>query len=113
MSQVSDEDLLRTLDPESNSIAHLIQHLSGNMQSRWTNFLTTDGEKPSRKRDSEFIDSELMGSPAATRAHLLELWETGWRCLFNGLQSITPDDLDRTVRIRSEPHSVARAIQRH
>jgi len=106
LAQVSDTDLYRTLDPEANSIAVLVKHMSGNMLSRWTNFLTTDGEKPTRNRDTEFED------PPATRADLLALWERAWSCLFGALASLTEADLAHTVTIRSEPHSVMQAINR-
>src|SRR5271156_7031992 len=79
MEQVTDEQLLARLDPETNSIAMIVKHLSGNMRSRWTDFLTTDGEKPDRDRDREFVD------PPATREALLEVWEDGWRCVFEAL----------------------------
>jgi Protein of unknown function (DUF1572) len=104
MAQVSDEQLTQTLDPESNSIALIVKHLAGNMRSRWTDFLTTDGEKPDRDRDSEFE------FPPATRAELLSIWEAGWRCLFTAVEPLTDGDLTRAVSIRGEPHSVMQAI---
>ena len=100
------ERLTAQLDPESNSIAILINHLAGNMRSRWTDFLTTDGEKPARNRDSEF---EAL---PVTRAELLELWRQGWAMLFAALGSLSDADLPRTVTIRGEPHSVMQAINR-
>jgi hypothetical protein len=106
MEQVSDEQLLATLDAESNSIAMIVKHMSGNMRSRWTDFLTTDGEKPSRDRDREFID------PPATRAALMDAWEEGWARLFEALEPLTDVDLTRTVTIRGEAHSVMQAINR-
>lgn len=106
MAQVPDEALYATLDPESNSIAIIVKHLAGNMRSRWTDFLTTDGEKPDRHRDSEFE------SPPATRAELMALWEAGWTCLFTALDSVTDADLARKVMIRTEPHSVLQTINR-
>lgn len=106
MVQVADADLTRTLDPEMNSIAQIVKHLSGNMRSRWTDFLTSDGEKPTRNRDSEFEN------PPATRAELLETWERGWECLFAALDPLTDADLARTVTIRGEAHSVMQAINR-
>lgn len=106
IAQVSDADLYCTLDPESNSIAIIIKHMAGNMLSRWTDFLTTDGEKPTRNRDTEFED------PPATRADLLALWEQGWSCLFDALKPLTEADLARTITIRSEAHSVMQAINR-
>jgi hypothetical protein len=106
MAQVDDEQLQVTLDPESNSIATIVKHMAGNMRSRWTDFLTTDGEKPDRHRDTEFE------APPATRAALVEMWEDGWRRVFAALEPLTDADLDRTVYIRSEPHSVMQAINR-
>jgi hypothetical protein len=106
VAQVSDADLIRTLDPEMNSIAIVMKHMAGNMLSRWTDFLTTDGEKPTRNRDSEFED------PPATRAELLEMWERGWSCLFHALDPLTDADLARTITIRGEAHSVMQAINR-
>jgi hypothetical protein len=106
MEQCPDEGLFVQLDPESNSIATIVKHMSGNMRSRWRDFLTTDGEKPDRNRDSEFE------TPPATRAELMVLWESGWKYLFDALQPLTDADLTRTVTIRSEPHSVMQAINR-
>lgn len=107
LAQVRDEDLFVTLDPESNSLAVLIQHMAGNLISRWTDFLTTDGEKPDRDRDSEF---EMQDGQ--TRDALLARWEEGWRRLFAALAGLTEEDLTRTVTIRAEPHTVIRAIDR-
>jgi hypothetical protein len=107
LAQVRDEDLFATLDPESNSLAILIQHMAGNMRSRWTDFLHSDGEKPDRDRDSEF---ELTGS--TTREELLARWEEGWRCLFQALAALHEEDLAMTVLIRAEPHSVIKAVNR-
>jgi len=107
LAQVRDEDLFATLDPESNSLAILIQHMAGNMRSRWTDFLHSDGEKPDRDRDSEF---EVTA--ATTREHLLARWEEGWRCLFQALAALHEEDLGMTVLIRAEPHSVIKAINR-
>lgn len=106
MAQVNDEQLFLALDEEANSIAIIVKHMAGNMCSRWTDFLTTDGEKPSRNRDCEFVD------PAATRAALLEQWENGWSTLFGALEPLTDADLTRTVLIRGEAHSVMQAINR-
>lgn len=106
LAQVSDEDLARTLHPEGNSLAVLIRHLAGNMLSRWTDFLTSDGEKPGRHRDTEFEDS------GATREQLLARWEEGWACLFAALAALSESDLRRVVTIRAEPHTVVRAIHR-
>ena len=83
MAQVPDEALFAIPDPESNSIAIIVKHLTGNMRSRWTDFLTSDGEKPDRNRDTEFE------SPPATRAKLMALWETGWKCVFSAIEPLT------------------------
>ena len=107
IEQVTDEQLFVALDAESNSIAVIVKHLAGNLRSRWTDFLTTDGDKPDRHRDSEFE----MGANA-TRAELLADWEVGWRCAFQALEALTPEDLQKTVYIRGEPHSVVKAIGR-
>src|SRR5437016_10970648 len=106
MAQCPDEGLFATLDAESNSIAIIVKHLAGKMRSRWMDFLTTDGEKPDRNRDTEFED------PPTTRAALLELWERGWKYVFDALQPLTDADLGRRVTIRTEPHSVMQAIHR-
>ena len=106
MEQVTDEDLFRTLDHEANSIAIIVKHMTGNMRSRWTDFLTTDGEKPDRNRDSEFVD------PPATRAALLAEWENGWARVFGALEPLTDADLGRKVMIRGEAHSVMQAVNR-
>lgn len=106
MAQCPDEGLFQTLDVESNSIATIVKHMSGNMRSRWRDFLTTDGEKPDRNRDTEFED------PPKTRAELTDLWERGWRYVFDALEPLTEADLARTVTIRNEPHSVMQAINR-
>jgi len=106
IEQCPDEGLFATLDPESNSIAIIVKHISGNMRSRWTDFLTSDGEKPDRHRDTEFE------AAPETRAELLALWEHGWQCLFSALEPLTDADLAKTVTIRTEPHSVMQAINR-
>jgi len=106
MAQCPDEGLFAVLDGESNSIAIVVKHMAGNMRSRWTDFLTTDGEKPDRHRDTEFDE------PPATRAELLAMWEAGWSCLFAALEPLSDADLSRTVTIRTEPHSVMQAINR-
>jgi hypothetical protein len=106
MDQVSDQQLFVTLDNDANSIALIVKHMAGNMRSRWTDFLTTDGEKPDRNRDSEFEE------PPSTRAAVLATWEAGWACVFAAIQSLTEADLARTVTIRGEAHSVMQAINR-
>jgi Protein of unknown function (DUF1572) len=106
LEQVPDEALVRTLDRESNSIAIVVKHLAGNMRSRWTDFLTADGEKAGRHRDTEFE------APPATRAELLALWNAGWDCVFSALDPLAESDLARTVYIRKEAYSVMQAINR-
>lgn len=106
LEQCPDDGLFVTLDSESNSIAIIVKHIAGNMRSRWTDFLTTDGEKADRHRDSEFEE------PPKTRAQLMNLWEHGWKIMFNALESMSDEDLTRTVMIRTEPHSVIQAINR-
>jgi hypothetical protein len=106
MEQVADQQLFDVLDADGNSIAVIVKHMTGNMRSRWTDFLTTDGEKPDRNRDSEFID------PPGTRAALLADWENGWERLFSALDGLSDADLGRTVAIRGEAHSVVQAINR-
>ena len=106
MAQVSDQQLVTVLDAEANSIAVIVKHMAGNMRSRWTDFLTSDGEKPDRNRDTEFDE------PPATREALLALWEQGWECLFSAFEPLSEPDLQRTVAIRGEAHSVMQAINR-
>jgi hypothetical protein len=107
VAQVSDADFFRQIDPESNSVALLMKHIAGNLRSRWTDFLTSDGEKPDRNRDTEFerYDSD-------TKESILARWESGWRTLFDALAPLGDDDLQRTVAIRGEPHTVVQAINR-
>jgi hypothetical protein len=106
MEQIPDDALFRLLDGESNSIAIIVKHMAGNMRSRWTDFLTSDGEKPDRNRDSEFDD------PPRTRNELLRMWEDGWRRLFSALEPLSEADLAKRVLIRGEAHSVMQAINR-
>jgi hypothetical protein len=106
IEQLDDAQLWTRLDPESNSVAVMMRHMAGNMRSRWTNFRTTDGEKPDRHRDQEFEDVVL------TRAELLAEWEDGWQRLFDALASITDAELQDTIYIREEPHTIHRAIVR-
>jgi hypothetical protein len=107
ISQLRDEDLFVTLDAEANSIAILVKHLAGNMLSRFTDFLTADGEKPDRFRDREF---ELSSS--TTRAEVMKWWEDGWARVFAAIDPLRPEDVMRTVTIRGEPHTVLQAINR-
>jgi uncharacterized damage-inducible protein DinB len=106
MAQIADEHLFTAISSEANCIAITIKHMAGNMRSRWTDFLTTDGEKPDRNRDTEFED------PPASREALLKMWEEGWQRVFDALTPLTDSDLQRTVLIRDEPHSVMQAINR-
>ncbi len=106
LARLDDAELTKTLDPESNSVAVLVQHIAGNMRSRWTDFLTTDGEKPDRNRDSEFEPG------LAAKAPLRQRWEEGWRILFAALDALKPEDLNRTVVIRSERLTALDAINR-
>ncbi len=105
-AQLSDEQFWARLTPNLNSVAMIIKHLAGNLRSRWTDWLTTDGEKPDRDRDREFVDE------GESRAALMERYERGWKLLFAGVEGLTESDLSRTVRIRSEPHSVPLAVNR-
>jgi Protein of unknown function (DUF1572) len=106
MEQAPEAGLFASLDTESNSIAIIVKHMHGNMRSRWTDFLTTDGEKPDRNRDTEFE------AAPTTRAELIAQWETGWRHVFEALAGLTESDLSRQVVIRTEAHSVMQAINR-
>jgi Protein of unknown function (DUF1572) len=105
-SQLTDEQLFNQINSESNSIAMIVKHLWGNMLSRWTEFLTTDGEKEWRKRDEEFEND------ISTRKELLEKWEEGWHCLFNALNSITDSNLSEVIYIRNQGHTILEAINR-
>jgi hypothetical protein len=107
MEQLDDEHFFVTLDAESNSVAVIVKHLAGNMRSRWVDFLTSDGEKPDRHRDQEFIvDANTK------RAEVIEWWELGWRYVFDAIEPLRPEDVTRTVTIRQEPHTVLQAINR-
>ena len=106
IAQVADEHLCMTLDAEMNSIALIVKHMAGNMRSRWTDFLNSDGEKPNRNRDSEFE------APPRNRAEIMKLWDDGWALVFAALEPLTAADLAREVKIRTEPHSVMQAINR-
>lgn len=106
MAQVTDQELTTALDEEMNSIALVVKHMAGNMRSRWTDFLTADGEKPDRHRDTEFMDAP------ASREALMQIWEDGWSHVFTALEPLSDADLSRTVTIRGEPHSVTQAVNR-
>lgn len=105
-AQLTDDKLHESLDPNTNSIAVNMKHVAGNLVSRWTDFLSSDGEKPWRNRDDEFIDT------FSSRDELVDYWDRGWRVLFASLENLTPQDLLRTVFIRGEPHSVPLALSR-
>jgi uncharacterized damage-inducible protein DinB len=107
LEQLTDRDFFHLPDPESNSVALTVKHIAGNLRSRWTDFLTTDGEKPDRNRDQEFILVE-----GDTREDLMRYWERSWETTFSSLQSLKPEDVTRTVTIRGEPHTVLQAISR-
>ena len=106
IEQVNDEEFFARIDEESNSVAVIIKHIAGNLHSRWRDFLTTDGEKTDRNRDTEF---EMTGD---TRESLMRLWETGWQTLFHNVEPLTDEDFARAITIRGEPHSVVEAINR-
>ena len=106
IDQLSDEQLFQSALTGSNSVGVIMRHMAGNMRSRWTNFLDSDGEKPDRHRETEFdTDSE-------PREALMKKWEDGWACLFDAINSLSPEDIERTVLIRTEPHSVPDAVNR-
>ncbi len=107
LAQVADADFFAVLDSEANSIALIIKHMAGNMRSRWTDFLTSDGEKPDRERDREFILEE-----GDRREALMARWEEGWELTLAAIEGLRPEDLQRTVTIRGEPHTVLEAINR-
>jgi hypothetical protein len=106
IEQVSDDQLFVRLDEEMNSIAIIMKHMAGNMRSRWTDFLTSDGEKPNRNRDTEFVE------PPATRPQLMRVWDESWQRVFDALEPLSDSDLGRKVAIRGEPHSAMQAINR-
>jgi hypothetical protein len=107
LEQLSDAEFFRVPDRESNSAAVIVKHVAGNLRSRWTDFLTTDGEKPDRNRDGEFI-----AGPELSREELMRRWEEGFRIVFDAIDSLTADDFNRTVTIRAEPHTVLQALNR-
>ncbi|MGB7202070.1 MAG: DUF1572 family protein [Pyrinomonadaceae bacterium] len=106
IEQVDDEQFFEQIDAEANSIAVIVKHIAGNLHSRWRDFLTSDGEKPDRNRDTEF---ELIGD---TRESLVQFWETGWRTLFDNIEPLTEEDFSRSITIRGEPHTLVEAINR-
>ena len=106
IQQIDDEDFFKTIDAESNSVAVIVKHIAGNLHSRWRDFMTSDGEKPDRNRDTEF---EMV---ADTRESLIQFWETGWQMLFDNIEPLTVEDFTKTVSIRGEPHTIVEAINR-
>src|SRR5688572_1821758 len=106
IEQVSDEEFFATIDAEANSIALVVKHIAGNLRSRWTDFLISDGEKPDRHRDTEF---EIIGD---TRESLMKYWEDGWQILFDAIEPLTPDDFSKTITIRGEAHTIVEAVNR-
>lgn len=107
IAQLKDEEFFVTLDEEANSVAVVMKHMAGNMFSRWTDFLTTDGEKPDRNRDMEFVIEEKT-----TKDDVLDYWERGWACVFAAIEPLTPEDFEKTVMIRGEEHTIVMAINR-
>lgn len=107
LTQLNDKEFFYLPDPESNSTALVVKHMTGNLRSRWTDLLTTDGEKPDRNRDQEFILSA-----GDTRDELMRRWEQSWETVFNSIKSLKPEDIARTVYIRKEPHTVMQAVNR-
>ncbi len=106
IEQVSNEEFFALIDAEANSMAVVVKHIAGNLHSRWRHFLTSDGEKENRDRDTEF---ELI---ADTRDSLMQFWETGWQTLFQNIEPLTVENFSRTITIRGEPHTVVEAINR-
>ena len=107
ITQVNDEEFFVTLDEESNSVAVIMKHMAGNMFSRWTDFLTSDGEKPNRNRDMEFVIE-----PQTTKDEVIDYWEHGWKCVFEALEPLRPEDFEKKVTIRGEEHTIVQAINR-
>ena len=107
IAQMKDDELFVTLDEESNSVAVIMKHMAGNMFSRWTDFLTSDGEKPDRNRDMEFVIEANT-----TKQDVLDYWERGWACVFAAIEPLTLEDFEKTVMIRGEKHTIVQAINR-
>lgn len=107
IAQLQEKEFFVTLDDESNSVAVIMKHMAGNMFSRWTDFLTSDGEKPNRNRDMEFVIE-----PQTSKDDVIDYWERGWLCVFNALEPLRPEDFERKVMIRGEEHTVVQAINR-
>ena len=107
IAQLQDEEFFVTIDEESNSVAVVMKHMAGNMLSRWTDFLTSDGEKPNRNRDMEFVIE-----PQTSKDDVIAYWERGWQCVFDALEPLRPEDFEKTVMIRGEKHTIVQAINR-
>ena len=107
IAQLQDEEFFVTLDAESNSVAVVMKHMAGNMISRWTDFLTSDGEKPNRNRDMEFVIESQT-----TKDDVIAYWERGWKCVFDALEPLQPEDFEKTVMIRGEKHTIVQALNR-
>lgn len=107
IAQLKDEEFFVTLDEEANSVAIVMKHMAGNMLSRWTDFLTSDGEKPNRNRDMEFVIEAQT-----TKDDVIAYWERGWKCVFDALEPLQPEDFEKTVMIRGEKHTIVQAINR-
>lgn len=107
IAQMKDEEFFVTLDEEANSVAVIMKHMAGNMFSRWTNFLTSDGEKPDRNRDMEFVIEAQT-----TKDDVIDYWERGWACVFAAIEPLKPEDFEKTVTIRGEKHTIVMAINR-
>ena len=107
IAQLKDEEFFVSLDEEANSVAVIMKHMAGNMFSRWTDFLTSDGEKPNRNRDMEFVIEANT-----TKDDVLNYWERGWACVFAAVEPLKPEDFEKTVMIRGEPHTIVQAINR-
>jgi hypothetical protein len=107
LDQLSEDEFFITLDAEGNSVAVIMKHMAGNMFSRWTDFLTTDGEKPNRNRDMEFVIE-----PTTSKDDLIDFWQRGWQCVFEALEPLRAEDLGKKVMIRGEEHTVIQAINR-
>lgn len=107
IAQLKDDEFFINLDEEANSVAVIMKHMAGNMFSRWTEFLTSDGEKPNRNRDMEFVIEAQT-----TRADVVDYWERGWACVFKALEPLRPEDFEKTVKIRGEEHTIVQAINR-
>ena len=107
IAQLGDEEFFVTLDEESNSVAVIMKHMAGNMFSRWTDFLTSDGEKPNRNRDMEFVIEAHT-----SKDDVIDYWERGWKCVFEALEPLRPEDFEKKVTIRGEEHTIVQAINR-